>query len=156
VFSSHIRRRLLTSHLASHYFTKSLGAEQMGSGNLSSAEQPKHQYLGSVEHPILRRTKVNSVISRVGKLQWFPMVLVPVGGCLALRNASCVHRLAGGGMLFWYILERKSLFLLRAKERAPERSQHTRTVPTPKELPITRAPMVCHGSSGGWRVFGAP
>jgi len=29
------------------------------------------------------------------ELPWFPMVLVAVGGCFALRNTSCVYRRAG-------------------------------------------------------------
>jgi hypothetical protein len=34
------------------------------------------------------------------KLPWFPMVLVTVGGCFALHNASCVYLRAGGNMQF--------------------------------------------------------
>ena len=66
------------------------------------------------------------------KLPWFAMVLVAFGECFALRKASFVYRLAGGDMLFWLILEQKSLFMLRTKGRAPGRSHDSGTVPNPE------------------------
>ena len=89
----------------------------------------------------------------LGKLPWFAMVLVTFGGCFALRNASCVYRLAGGNVLFWSIWEPKSLFMLRTKGRAPGRSHDTGTVPNPEWHSIRQTPMVCHGSSDVRRVF---
>ena len=66
------------------------------------------------------------------ELPWFPMVLVTVGGCFALHNISCVYWRAGGNMQFWSIWEQKTLFMPRAKGRAPGRSHDTGTVPNPE------------------------